>query len=216
MSKRYRRRIIAASTVALIVALPAVATAHETRQVGDHEVVVGWSNEPAFAGFGNEVQVVISHGRQPVEEAELEAVVAFGEEDSDVTTDPIPLEPAFDSPGEYLGYIIPTRPGTYSFHVTGTVEGEEFDETFTSGPDTFSDIENPTAVEFPEQDPTRGEIAGAVDQITGRIDVLRAEVAAAAEEANDPDPLTMWIAIGAGVVAVIALVVALIRRRSAV
>jgi hypothetical protein len=215
LSKTHRRRISAATTVALIVALPAVATAHETRTVGDHEVVVGWSNEPAYAGFGNEVQVVISHGRQPVEEAELEAVVAFGEEDSDVTTDPIPLEPAFDSPGEYLGYIIPTRPGTYSFHVTGTVEGEEFDETFTSGPDTFSDIENPTAVEFPEQDPTRGEIAGAVDQITGRIDVLRAEVAAAAEEANDPDPLTMWIAIGAGVVAVIALVVALIRRRSA-
>jgi hypothetical protein len=214
MSKSYRHRIIAATTVALIVAVPGTATAHETRNVGDHEVVVGWSNEPAFAGFGNEVQVIITHGRQPVEEAELEAVVAFGEEDSNVTTDPIPLEPAFDTPGEYLGYIIPTRPGTYSFHVTGTVEGEEFDETFTSGPDTFGDIENPTAVEFPEQDPTRGEIAGAVDQITGRIDALRTEVAAATEEANDPDPLTMWIAIGAGVVAVIALVVALIRRRS--
>jgi hypothetical protein len=190
--------------------LPATeAVAHETRRVGDHEVVVGWSNEPAYAGFGNEVQVVISHGPEPVEDAELEAVVVYGEPDSQTTTDPIPLEPAFDNPGEYLGYIIPTRPGTYSFLVTGTVEGESFDETFTSGPDTFGDIENPTAVEFPEQDPTRGDIAEAVERLTARVEDLQTEVSEIGS-----DPLALWVSIGAGVVALIALAVALQRRSS--
>jgi hypothetical protein len=177
--------------------------------VGDHEVVVGWSNEPAYAGFGNEVQVIVSHGAEPVEDAELEAVVAYGDPNSQTTTDPIPLEPAFDNPGEYLGYIIPTRPGTYSFLVTGTVEGDRFDETFTSGPDTFGDIENPTAVEFPEQDPTRGDIAEAVERLTSRVEDLRTELS----DDEGGDPLTLWVAIGAGVVALIALVVAL-RPRS--
>jgi hypothetical protein len=199
--------------MAVVLLFPTAASAHVTRRVGDHEVVVGWSNEPAYAGFGNEVQVIMSHGRQPVEDAELEAVVSFGGEDSGTESDPIALEPAFDSPGEYLGYMIPTRPGTYSFHITGTVEGEEFDEVFTSGPDTFSDIEYPTDVAFPAQDPTAGELAEALDRLSGRIEDLQADVTAAEEEGDSN--VALWVAVGAGVLALIALAVGARRRTSA-
>jgi hypothetical protein len=202
---RGRRILVVLTLAGGALVLPAAgALAHETRRVGDHEVVVGWSNEPAYAGFGNEVQVVLSHGNEPIEDAELEAVVVYGDPDSQTTTDPIPLEPAFDTPGEYLGYIIPTRPGTYSFLVTGTVEGEPFDETFTSGPDTFGDIENPTAVEFPQQDPTRGDIAEALERLTSRVEDLRTKTSE-----DGGDSVALWIGIGAGVLALIALILAL-------
>jgi hypothetical protein len=208
---RIARVILVGTSATLAAGLPLdVASAHEVREVGDLTLVVGWASEPAYAGFGNEVQVIVTEtrGERPVEDGELEAEVAFGEPGSGTTTEPITLDPAFDTPNEYLGYIIPTRPGTYSFHVTGTVGGQTIDETFTSGPQTFDDVNNPTAAEFPEQDPTRGELAEALDRLTGRIEDLRADVAA--DEGGDP--VAMWIAIGAAVVALIALGVAARRR----
>ncbi len=216
MEKRTKRgrglaRAVAASVIAVAMMWTAgVASAHEQRRVGDHDVVVGWASEPAYAGFGNEVSVRIMHREDPVEDAELDAVVAFGGEDAETTTQPMPLEPAFGDPGHYVAYIIPTRPGTYSFHVTGTVEGEQFDETFTSGPDTFNDVQNPTDAEFPEQDPTRGEIAEALDRLSGRVEELSAEEPAE-DEGSD---VALWVAIGAAALALIALVLA-VRRRPA-
>ena len=198
-------------TLFLLGLAPGIAIAHEGRKVGDLEYTVGWSSEPAYAGFGNEVLVEIHRGLQPLEGAELEAVVSFGGADSEVKTDPIPLEPAFDEPGVYLGYMIPTRPGTYTFQISGTVEGKRFDETFTSGPNTFSDIQNSTAVEFPEQDPTRGEIAQALEQVTSRLDDLGSEVERVNEESQGTDA-SMYLAIGAGLVALIALALAARRR----
>jgi hypothetical protein len=210
---RPRRRgllAVAVATVALgALILPAgVVQAHESREVGDLTLVVGWSNEPAFAGFGNEVQVIVSEtrGERPVEDGELEAEVVFGEGGASTQ---VTLDPSFSTPNEYLGYLIPTRAGTYTFNVSGTVGGETIEETFTSGPDTFNDVQNPADAEFPEQDPTRGEIAEALDRLSGRVEELGAQEPA--DEGSDP---ALWIAIGAGVLALIAVVLAA-RRRSA-
>ena len=41
--------------------------------------------------------------------------------------------------------------GDYTFHVFGDLEGQEIDESFTSGPETFSVIEEVSTLEFPEQ-----------------------------------------------------------------
>jgi hypothetical protein len=203
-----RAAVVIAMVTAALMAGPGAAGAHEARRVGDHDVVVGWATEPAYAGFSNHVSAEISHGKEPIKDAELEVVVAFGSEGAETTTDPLPLGPAFDTPGQYLAFIIPSRLGTYSFQVTGMVEGEEFDETFTSGPQTFDDVRNPADAEFPAQDPTRGELSGALDRLTARIEDLRAEVNA--DEGGNP--VAMWIAIGAGVVALTALVLAARKR----
>jgi hypothetical protein len=201
--------VLAVATTLLPTVQGGVASAHEVREVGDLTFVVGWSNEPAFAGFGNEVQVIVTEtrGERPVEDGEMEAEVTFGE--SGVSSQ-VTLDPAFDTPNEYLGYIIPTRPGTYSFHVTGTVGGETIDETFTSGEDTFDDVNNPADAEFPEQDPTRGEIAERLDRLDARLRELGSGEESA-DEGNDP---ALWIAIGAGVISLIALVLTA-RRRTA-
>jgi hypothetical protein len=182
------------------------AVAHEVREVGDLTLVVGWASEPAFGGFGNEVQVIVTRGEEPVEGGELEAEVVFGDPDGATRTDPIRLAPAFDTPNEYLGYIIPTRPGTYTFHVTGSIGGERIDETFTSGEDTFDDVNNPTEAEFPVQDPTRGELSEKLDRVASRVDAIG--------DAGGSDPMALWVAIGAGVLALIALVVEARRRPS--
>jgi hypothetical protein len=212
MSKRHgaqRAAVIGLAATAILTLPTLSADAHEEREVGDLTFVVGWASEPAFAGFGNEVQVIVSEtqGEQPVEDGELEAEVIFGEPESDTRTT-VTLDPAFDTPNEYLGYIIPTRPGTYSFHVTGTVGGETIDETFTSGEETFDDVNNPADAEFPEQDPTRGEIAERLDRLDARLQGAAGQPA----EEDSGDPLALWISIGAGVVALIALILSLRRR----
>jgi hypothetical protein len=211
-SKRGRapaRALAIAAIAAAVIGTTGVASAHEVREVGDLTLVVGWSGEPAFAGFGNEVQVIVTEtrGERPVEDGELEAEVVFGE--SGATTE-VTLDPSFSTPNEYLGYLIPTRAGTYTFNVTGTVGGQTIDEEFTSGPDTFNDVQNPADAEFPEQDPTRGEIAEALDRLSGRVE----ELSASEEPADEGPDVALWIAIGAAVLALIAVGLAA-RRRSA-
>ena len=204
-------RALAVATIAAgaLIVPAGAAQAHESREVGDLTLVVGWSSEPAYAGFGNEVQMIVTEtrGERPVEDGELEAEVVFGESGESTT---VTLDPSFSTPNEYLGYIIPTRPGTYTFNFTGTVGGQTIEETFTSGPDTFNDVNNPAEAEFPEQDPTRGEIAEALDRLSSRVEELSAQEPA---EDNGTD-LALWIAIGAGVLALIGIGLTA-RRRSA-
>jgi hypothetical protein len=206
-------RAAAVATIAagLLIVAAGAAQAHESREVGDLTLVVGWANEPAFAGFGNEVQVAVTEtrGERPVEDGELEAEVVFGEGGASTR---VTLDPSFSTPNKYLGYIIPTRPGTYTFNVSGMVGGETIEETFTSGPDTFNDVQNPADAEFPEQDPTRGELAEALDRLSGRIEELSA--GSAEEPEDEGTDLSLWIGIGAGVIALLALILA-IRRRTA-
>ena len=146
------RRLAAAGLAALIaVALTtAVAGAHEHREVGEYEFTVGFTNEPAISDFPNglDLRVQLGHGDEgtPVEglDETLQAEIIFGGE-----TRELELRAAFGEPGSYVADVIPTEPGTYSFHIFGTVEGTEIDETFTGGPDTFSEVEDSAVLDFP-------------------------------------------------------------------
>ena len=59
----------------------------------------------------------------------LKVEVSFGDQ-----TQEFPIEPFFDEeegfgiPGDYRAWLIPTRAGTYSFHFTGTIDGEDVDD----------------------------------------------------------------------------------------
>lgn len=196
-------KIRSASVAAIVLALSLLplsgASAHEEREVDGHTIVVGWLDEPAYAGFKNAVQFIVSHGDEPVENAELQVEVTYGDSTDGKTTDPMPLEAAWDAPGEYHAYLIPTEPGTYTFRVFGTLEeGEEFDESFTSGEDTFSNIEDPADIEFPTV-------------VSGAPDAPEAMDDASSEGSN-----TMaYVGIGLGALAIVLALVALSRKRSA-
>jgi hypothetical protein len=216
----FRGAALAAAVLPVVVigALPAIA--HEHRGVAGHEVVVGWLDEPTFAGFKNGVQVFVNEpagpGQEegpPVDDADLQVEILFGGRDAQESIGPMPLEPAFGSPGDYQAMVIPTRPGQYTFHITGAIDEEgDTDEFFTSGPDTFSDVEDPLELEFPAQDPTTGQLADAVSGLQARNSDLRASLASARDDVDQARLLGI-VGIATGVIALGAAAAAFARRR---
>ncbi len=215
MWKRSARSTFAgalAATILLFGAAPALA--HEERTVGDLDVEVGWGTEPAYSGEVNSVQLLLSHGGKPVVDLgdTLDLEVTFGDQTTTLT-----LEPFFGegegTPGDYRAWFIPTTPGQYSFHFSGTIDGEDFDETFTSGPSTFDDVENPQSVEFPVKEPSAGELAARLDRevprLTSSVDDVQASAQAAGDDASSAKKLGLvGLVVGAAglVVAIVALI----------
>ncbi|MDQ4143251.1 MAG: hypothetical protein M3198_05790 [Actinomycetota bacterium] len=166
------RALLCPPLIALAWLLPSTpAAAHEQRSVDGQSVVVGWEVEPAFTGVANAVGVMVTSGGRPVEGLELKAEVIFGTQDSSRRTAPLDLEPAFGQPGKYTAPILPSRPGTYTFHITGELGGRPFDQSFTSGEGTFDSVTDPE--EFPVKDPTRAELAERTERLLSRIDPAR-------------------------------------------
>jgi hypothetical protein len=147
--------------VGLAFIAPATASAHERRTVaGDYTFVVGFLKEPAFQDETNGIDLRVSKsGDQPVEglEKTLKAEVVVGP-----NTLPLELHPRFRVPGAYNGEFVPTRPGSYTFRFTGTVEGKPVKETFESGPGRFNDVEAVGPLQFPDKVPSGVELERAV------------------------------------------------------
>ena len=122
--------------------LAGTAEAHERRTVGPVQMVVGWLNEPAYAGFLNAVQLRLSDDAGPISDAgdAVKVEIDFG----DQKMGPVALAPAFGSPGEYRANLIPTRAGAYPFRFVGTVRGQQLDQKFTSSPTTFDSAKEPS------------------------------------------------------------------------
>jgi len=166
MKKAVLRIFTLLITCLCVLALAAPAMAHETRTEGGVRAVVGWGTEPAYVGYPNAVQLRLSNGTTPIADLgadELKVEVLFG----DQKTAALPLEPAFNSPGEYRAPLMPTRAGDYSFHFFGTIKGQPYDQTFQSGEETFDAPKSPADVSFPAKDPTAGELAARIEQLSG-------------------------------------------------
>jgi hypothetical protein len=227
MRDHERRPVVAltalAAGVLLSFAMAGPAFAHEQRTVGSFNVEVGWGDEPTYAGFKNSVQLIIKDaGDQPVTDLGDSLKVEVKSGDQTMT---LPLEPDFSvgddpsgEPGDYRAWLIPTAPGTYSFHFTGTIHGEAVDQTFTSSDTTFDDVGDPASIEFPSKDPTTGQLADRLDRETARLGDTANAAASKASKAKDDAARIQLIAIAGLVVAVGALAVAIIavrRRRTA-
>ena len=121
-------------------------------------------------------------------------------------------------PGDYRAFFFPTLAGTYSFHFTGSIKNQQVDETFTSGPSTFSDVVDPSSVEFPAKDPTAGELAQRAQRDSTRIDQAKAEALAAADRASSAHTLAVvGVAVGAlGLLVGIAVGASAVRARRSV
>ena len=199
----------------LAIMFPTPASAHETRAGGPVRFVVGWGDEPTYTGFKNSVQVTVSEANgAPVTDLgdTLSVEVIKGDER---TTLPLVANfrvGAFGTPGDYRAWLTPTRPGGYTFRLTGTVRGQKVDETFTSSKTTFNDVEDVTSIAFPAKDPSTGQLATRIDREVPR---LEAALRQAEDSADGARTLALaGLAVGAAglVAAAAALVVA--RRRS--
>jgi hypothetical protein len=163
MKNRKPLALAAAIALALVVSLLSVgiALAHEQRTVGKYQFVVGFINEPAYVGLPNGLDLRISNkdSGKPVEglEKTLQAEFIFGSK-----TMPLTVRARFGQPGAYTADLVPTKAGTYIFHIFGDVEGQKVDEKFESGPGRFNDVQDMTALQFPDKVPASAELAAQV------------------------------------------------------
>jgi hypothetical protein len=177
MNKIHSRRLGIAMAGAVIAALvlSSVADAHVVKTFGTYSVALGWVHEPTYVGQQNAVQVVIK-------DAAGKAVTDLADGDLKVTvslagqaSSPMPLLNTFDPDtglgvaGDYEAPLIPTAPGDYTFHLTGTIDGTPVDETATSSDSTFNSVVDSTGIEFPNQLPTLTEIITRLDRIDARL-----------------------------------------------
>lgn len=173
-----------------------VASAHESREVGAYTFSVGFLDEPVFSGQKSGLDLRVARGEEPVEglEETLEAEVTFAGQSRTLE-----ISPVFNQPGAYRSVFFPTAAGPYTFHIFGEVEGQAVDESFTSGPETFSEVQDVAGGQFPVQFPATGDI------------VRDAEAGA-----NAATTATIALVLGgAGLVAgLVALGVTLARRRT--
>ena len=148
--------------------IPSTALAHERRDVGKLQFVVGWMGEPSLLGEPNGIDLRISDkaSGNPVEGAEktLKATVAFG----GGQPKEFPLKARFGQKGAYTADIIPTKAGAYIFTFTGTVGDQQVNEKFESGPGRFDDVQQLTDLQFPQPVPYVGDVTAQVQAADAR------------------------------------------------
>jgi hypothetical protein len=199
------------TAIAALTVLPAApALAHVEVPQGDVTIAVGFATEPAYAGQPNAVQLLVSRNEQPVTDlapGDLTAEIEFGGQTTTVEADPEFEVGEWGTPGDYRAPFIPTQPGSYTFHVTGSVDGTDVDFTTKSGPKTFSDVLDPAEAMFPPVEaPSNGDLAAKITAETARTD----EAVSSAQDAADT---ARNVAIVATIVAIVALGLAIASRR---
>jgi hypothetical protein len=138
--------------LALSLMLPASASAHEQRDVGKYHFVVGFLNEPPLQDQVNGIDLTVTTAddKKPVAGADktLKTEVIVG---GNAKSMPITLQSRFGMPGKYAGYFMPTATGAYTFHFSGTINGDPVEQRFESGPGRFDDVQPIGPLQFPRQ-----------------------------------------------------------------
>jgi hypothetical protein len=143
-----------------------VALGHERRAVGPYTFVVGWINEPSYVNLLNSLDLTVTetNGGKAVEglDKTLKADLTFG---GSSQAQPLTIAARFGLPGKYSGYVMPTKVGDYTFHITGTVGTMNIDEKFESGPGRFGSIESTDPLQYPQKVLSNADLAARLDSI---------------------------------------------------
>jgi hypothetical protein len=190
------------------------ASAHEERKIGKYNVEVGFGDEPAYTGEKNSVQMLLHDAKtdKPITDLgdTLKVDVTQAGSTDDTQKLSMTMGPNFEvggdgTPGDYRAWFIPTAPGPYTFHFTGSIKGQAVDEKFTSSPTTFDEVQDPTQVEFPAKDPTTGQLSARVDRENQRLSQALADTR---RQARDEAGTARLIAIVGVVVGALGLAAA--------
>jgi hypothetical protein len=164
-----------AVTLATFLAFASPAAAHDRRNVGPFQLVVGFLSEPAFAGMVNGVDLNITDTRannKPVEGVEktLTVDIIVG---GLTRTLALPLRARFGLPGRYAADFQPTRAGAYTFVFKGKIDSTDVNERFESGPGRFEDVESAAPVQYPDQVPSGSDLTRRLDDLQSIADQVR-------------------------------------------
>ena len=107
---------------------PQNVLAHESIEVGDYEIEIGWLDEPPIAGQKNAIVVNIVNisgdTEQPVEDvSSLTVTISYGGQSKLLRLEPL----APNSPGKFIAPILPTRAGEYKWIFGGKLGDTEVD-----------------------------------------------------------------------------------------
>jgi len=162
-----KRRIIPGLLLLAALLASGTALAHERVVSGDYVFLLGWLEEPPLVGLKNAAYVEISRldSGEPVVGAEgsLSARIEAGGRSRDLV-----LRPIEDVPGAYAGDFIPTRRGTYTLELSGSLGGQSID---VSG--EIEEVTSAAGLEFPETQPTASELQASIDELRGEISGAR-------------------------------------------
>jgi hypothetical protein len=211
---------MAALPLAAVALSSTAASAHEISHAGGYQLAIGWLHEPSYVGVLNAVQVIVrdaaGNAIDDLNDGDLKVQVSQGA----LKMDTMPLHNGFDADtglgihGDYEGAIVPTVPGDYTFHVTGSIHGTDVDHTVTSSDSTFDAVRDPSAVEFPVKAPTNTELSTALTRLQPRADTANTE-AGDARDAATRATLFGGVALGLGLVALIIAIWSAARLRAA-
>jgi len=165
--------LVLVGLAACIYVLSAPAAAHTRVEVGPYEFEVGWLEEPPIVGVLNGVFLGISW--------EVNGTPVVGVQDRltvTLLTGPASmvgsLEPLSSEPGGYTFPVIPTREGSYSVRVEGSLDGTAINFT-----QEIEAVEGRSDFEFPVADPTPPELNQAIGAVEAENAALRTELGTA-------------------------------------
>jgi hypothetical protein len=163
---------------------PVPVYAHISKTLGNFTVEVGWSNEPPLVGEINNAIVQVNKGTEsnstPVRNAlsEMYVLVKYGG-----VTKILDFKPSEQSAGLYQAEMIPTRLGSYSLVLNGTLQGQ----SIVNAEIPLDDVESKQKLSFPdsgnlgESTNTPASSIGAqveriLSQLTNDIDVTKGDM----------------------------------------
>jgi hypothetical protein len=214
------------------------AYAHITKQFGNITIEVGWSNEPSLAGELNNVIVDVNKTRSGGNSsavinalADMNILVKYGG-----VTKTLDFEPSEQAEGLYESKIIPTRVGSYSLVLNGTIQGQNI----SSAEIPLDDVEGKQKLSFPDSSSSSGseegtsssnnnnigpKVSGAISQLATDIDSTKDSIDTLAKNnidmqkslqdiknGADRSYMTGMVGIGAGAAGIVIAAVALSRR----
>ena len=151
--------IIALTTIFATYLTPSYA--HITKEFGNISVEVGWTEEPPLVGQLNSAiivaeKVVTGGNSTPVSNAlsQLDIKEKYGG-----TTKPIEFVPSEQTEGGYEAKIIPTRIGSYSLLMNGSIQNQNI----TNVEIPLDEVEGTQMLSFPDReisDSSSGSISG--------------------------------------------------------
>lgn len=166
---------IVLSTFVTLSLTSGIALAHERRDVGKYQLVVGWITEPALEGQKNgaDFRVTNLETQQPVEGVEQTVQLEITHVATGVSK-VFNLRTIFRDPGHYTTDLILTASGVYRMRFFGTIEGTQVNETFSSrgGGGGYNDVESTAEIQFPTRVAEVREIEAVVRHIEGETHEL--------------------------------------------
>ena len=125
----------------LISLNPSVVFAHQTVQIGNLTLEVGWVNEPPMVDLLNQLWLSVSEEDNPIRNAlkDVSTSVTYGGLSKELR-----FLPSEQSAGAYVADIIPKKIGSYSLSINGKINDQNVDTKVA-----IEDVETTDKLAFP-------------------------------------------------------------------